>query len=283
DPTQFWPYFVLGRLLYADGQYRAAEMAYNNCVLLRPDYPVSYQLRGLAICRRAPDARQTGPRERGQLLQPVEQDFQLAEEKGPTNPVKYWQKAELAELLGREKDALEAYARGLESEDQLRFMVSRRRFLPDAARLADRVLKKDPKRADAYAVRAWVRLTEQDLPGAEAAARKALGLQKDQPRALAVLGTVRLVRGEATKQPARKRAELGKAVELFQKALKQQRDYYPAAFGLALAYEALGDNAKALEAFDYLLTGSRQKKVLIAATEDRQVEAHQGRYRVLRK
>jgi tetratricopeptide (TPR) repeat protein len=305
DPTQFWSYFVLGRILYADGQYRAAEMAFNNCVLARPDYPVSYQLRGLAICRRALDPRQTEPRERQELLKLVDEDFQLAEEKDPTNPVKYWQKAELAELLGRHQDALEEYARGLESEDQLRLMVSRRRVLQDAARLADRVLKKNPQSAAAYAVRAWVCLTEQDFPGAEAAARKALGLQKDQPRALAVLGTVHLTRGQSARQPDRKREEQEQAVGLFQKALARQRDYYPAAFGLALAYEGLGGNAKALEAFDFLLTGvgpgrrtgpgqksrpaagtyteSREKKVLIAATDSRQVEAHQGRYRVLRK
>jgi tetratricopeptide (TPR) repeat protein/tRNA A-37 threonylcarbamoyl transferase component Bud32 len=278
DPRQFWPYFVLGRVLYAGKQYRAAEMAFNTCIQLDPNYPVSYQHRGLAICQRALDPKQTDAAQRDKLLHLVREDFRRAEEKAPNNPVTFWAKGELYALLGQEAEALEAYARGLELEDQLQKMISRRDVLNQAAKFVDQILAKQPKQPNAWAVRALIYLHQEKYDAAAAAAGKAR-----ERRARAVLGAVLLHQGKHPGRSADKRKRLNQALEFFQDVLKEAPDYYLAAVGRALAFEELGENQKALEAFDYLLSTPQKKKSQVALTPGQQVEAHEGRYRVLGK
>jgi tetratricopeptide (TPR) repeat protein len=100
---------------------------------------------------------------------------------------------------------------------------------------------------------------------------------------MAVLGASHLHQGKQPGQSAAKRKHLTRALEHFQEVLKQEPDYYLAAVGRALAHEELGENQKALEAFDYLLSRSQKTKLRVAVTLAQQVEAHEGRYRTLRK
>jgi serine/threonine protein kinase len=53
DPEHYWAHFWLGRCLVLRKDYAAAELAFNTCVGLRPDYPIGYTQRGLALVAEA--------------------------------------------------------------------------------------------------------------------------------------------------------------------------------------------------------------------------------------
>jgi tetratricopeptide (TPR) repeat protein len=281
DPQQFWPHFVLGRTLYLTKQYSAAVMAFNTCVALRPDYPVSYQLRGLALCRQALDPALKDPSYRDKLIEHAHADFRVAQERAPDNPVLYWAWGEFYMLLKQEDQALEAYARGLELEDRLQQMVSRRNVLNPARQLVDQVLQKRPEDPDALAVKALIHLARRKYADAATAAEHALKKQSGHVRALAALGTATLEEARRTKDGARKREGLNRALEYFRQALKRAPDNYLAAAGTARAYEELNDPKNALEAYRYLLTKPRGNAV--AVTPGQQVQAYLGQSRALAK
>jgi tetratricopeptide (TPR) repeat protein len=183
--------------------------------------------------------------------------------------------------LHQEDEALEAYARGLELEDRLKHMVSRRNVLTGVDAFVNRVIKRQPDNAKAHAVLALLRLAEQKYPAAAAAAERSLAIDPRQARALAVSGTVHLVQATRAEDPAGKQVELRKALDLFQRALKGAPGNRLAAAGRARVYEELGEPEKALEAFNSLLAPSHPGGVPLAVTPGQQAEALQGRYRAL--
>ena len=85
--------------------------------------------------------------------------------------------------MHQEDEALEAYARGLELEDRLKHMVSRRNVLTGVDAFVNRVIKRQPDNAKAHAVLALLRLAEQKYPAAAAAAERSLAIDPRQARA----------------------------------------------------------------------------------------------------
>jgi tetratricopeptide (TPR) repeat protein/tRNA A-37 threonylcarbamoyl transferase component Bud32 len=287
DPRQFWAHFVLGRTLELREQYRGAQQAFTTCVALREDYPVSYQHRGLAIYQ---DALATAPRngpQRQAVLQRAReralQDFRLADRWGGSDPVLYWAKGKLHALLKEDRQALEAYARGLEGEDQLQQMVSRRNVLGEIERYLKELKGRQPNNPDAHAVQALIDLSRGDDAAADAAAQKALQCQSDHARAVAVRGTVHLRRGVQARDADRTSVEFSRALALFSKALNKDPANHLAAAGRAQVYEEQGKFQKALRAFNYLLSRRGPSQSLVAVTPGQQVQAHRGRSRVLEK
>ena len=73
ETDNFWPYFVLGRTLSAKGDQRGAELAFNSCISLDPDYARGYEQRAshdrqaVGGERRKGEAA-AGPRARGAVV-----------------------------------------------------------------------------------------------------------------------------------------------------------------------------------------------------------------------
>jgi tetratricopeptide (TPR) repeat protein len=190
DPGQYWPNFVLGRTLLAQGKTGESLMAFNACVASRPDYPVSYQFRALVLCKLAVALPSGDPQGRyGQLIQRAQDDSRRARElaEQSKNPAIFWARGEMYQVLGEVDDALESYALGLERTRELNKKVSLKAVLEQVETFARAVLKKNDRHADAYAVMALVHLTRNEPAQAKAAAQQALDIAPGHVRAKAVL------------------------------------------------------------------------------------------------
>ncbi len=189
DPKMFWPQFILGRALLNLGKNGEAELAFNTCVALRPDYPVSYQFRALAICRAVGKLAPQETLRREQVLQRAREDsaqaLQLSRQTG--NPAIYWARADMFAALDDMSAALEAFATGLEQGFQLEKMVFRSNVLDQVERFAGTVLKSDDRNADAHVALALVYLTRRQPEQARQALSRALELAPKHPRALRLL------------------------------------------------------------------------------------------------
>jgi tetratricopeptide (TPR) repeat protein len=289
DTGQVWPHFLLGWLLYYRRDYRAAELAFDRCVELRPNYPRGYQFRGQAIMRHALKLRRRGGRSaelaRALFLRALD-DFEKAQEQAARDPVTFWFYGDLfAQLQGEATSVLtqfahalhqsprfvDAYARALDLEDDdILHRPIRRNFLDEARGRVEKQIKADPRDADALAVLAHIHLKLKEMDRAFLAAEQTLALRSTHARARAVRGSVYLECGEPTR-----------ALEDFQAALNKAPANHLAALGQARAYEKLRDPAQALKAYEYLLTRPGGRREQVAATRRQQREAHKGQARAL--
>jgi tetratricopeptide (TPR) repeat protein len=173
-------------------KYREAELALNTCVALRPEYPVSYQLRAEAMCRYAQflPAKEGG--RRAELIRRAREDAKVALElaERANNPAVYWSRGAMFAVLKEVPEALEAYARGLELEREVQKKVSRSKALNEVLAYAEKVLEANPKNADAHAVMALVHLAKAEPKEARAAAKRALAVEPNHRRARAVLAVL---------------------------------------------------------------------------------------------
>ena len=189
DSRQFWASFMLGRTLSVRGDFRGAALAFNTCVAVNPDYPVSYQLRALAFGSQAlaldrervlalmgvqvaplgygpllivgalvEDAAST--RSRRQLLDQAHADAETARQvaERTKESAVYWTRGQFFALLGEVDDALEAYAVGLEREDKLLEQVSRSSVVVQVDKYARRAISRDETNAKAHLVLALLQL-----------------------------------------------------------------------------------------------------------------------------
>jgi tetratricopeptide (TPR) repeat protein/tRNA A-37 threonylcarbamoyl transferase component Bud32 len=189
DSRQFWAYFMLGRTLQAAGKHEQAELAFNTCVNLRPDYAVTYQLRALALCQQAQLLSAKDTKRREQLIEWARRDARvaLAAAEKTGNPAVFWSRGDMFVVLNDAPQALDAFATGLEREEGLEKKVSRGKVLDQVKSYAEGVLKTNPGNADAHAVLALVYLTRNDKARAEAAARRALEIEPQHARARTLL------------------------------------------------------------------------------------------------
>jgi serine/threonine protein kinase/cytochrome c-type biogenesis protein CcmH/NrfG len=186
DPRQFWHHFVLGRILLALDKPGEAELAFSACVALQPEYPVSYQFRALAVCRVAQNLPSMLPRE--QMLQRAGKDADRAEElaQRTKNPTISWARGQMFETLGNTAQALEAYARGLELEQEIQKKSTRGKILEEMEKFTRKILANDPTNAEAQGLLALILLSQNKPSEARQAAHQALILQPNHSRAQAV-------------------------------------------------------------------------------------------------
>lgn len=92
-------------------------------------------------------------------LQDSARALQLAQASG--DPAVYWSRGEMFALLANIKEALEAFALGLEKEEQLARKVSRAGVLDKVQNYAQTILNGDPQNADAHVVLALVHFTRE--------------------------------------------------------------------------------------------------------------------------
>jgi serine/threonine protein kinase/tetratricopeptide (TPR) repeat protein len=284
EPKQYWPHFMLGWALANEGDYRGAELAFGTCILLRPEIPRGYEWRATSLINQA----------KAEKAQTIKDDLReraltaSAESLGldSGNPEPWWPRAELMAELERPAEALEAYARALELEEDVSKKLGRAHALKAAPVYARKVLQEHQDKlgseaaslnAQAQIVLALVYLSQKDYSKARDAARKAIPPDQTAPavvrsRAHAVLGVIDLKDNHAAE-----------ALRNFETALECNPRNYMAAAGIAKSHEKLQHDQQALEDYDSLLSNPRAGEPAVATTAWQRLEAHLGRYRMLLK
>jgi tRNA A-37 threonylcarbamoyl transferase component Bud32/tetratricopeptide (TPR) repeat protein len=148
----FWNHFMLGRILLSNKDYRGAELAFNSCVQVAPAYSRGFEQRGLALAHQAATAPADWLRQG--ILGRMDADLQRAIELSPQDPSTYWVRGHALRLFASRRDqALSAYAKALELEDNLAERVSRRNQLNEIQAFCTVVLKSEPGNSQALALR----------------------------------------------------------------------------------------------------------------------------------
>ncbi len=240
EPRNYWPHWVLGRTLLGNGDFAGAELAFNAAIALQPSYARGYEQRALAVANQWLTTRDENLRRRARA------DSERAMKEADGDPSVFWPRGELLELFGQTREALDAYARWLELEDNILQKISRSagvaRLHDLASGLARRTAAKDPSsralRADALGLLALVHLTWKDLPNALEAAEEGLRIDPHHAHALTVNGVV-----------LREQGQLTQAIELLARALERDPVNYLAALERARTCEQLAADHAALEAW----------------------------------
>jgi serine/threonine protein kinase len=327
ESRQIWPHFLLGWLLYDRENYSAAELAFDLCVALRPNYPRGYQHRGLAIVRHAlqlleshndlsgagkdrKDDRGKNKRDRHgrrkalmgvakELFVRARRDFRQGRLLAEHDPVTYWLEGDVLYILEdfaekQEKGSAElkfegfaeeqerfradlkhatvvqAYARALDLEYNIRRHTIRRNFLNVACKQIQARIKGQPKNALAYTVLAQAYYNVDRNLEARSLIQKAMKIDPNLPRAQALRGIISL--------DGRRYDD---ALRDFEAALRTDPELYLAALGRARALEKKGNRTAALAGYDYLLKPGKTGYPL-AATSRQQRDTQEKRAQLLR-
>ncbi|MBV8056360.1 MAG: hypothetical protein JO071_14085, partial [Deltaproteobacteria bacterium] len=244
EPKNFWAHWVLGRTLLSAKDYAGAELAFHAAVALRPSYARGYEQRALAIAHQWVESKDDRLRRRAL------KDSEDARRCANGDPSIFWPRGELFERLGDIQEALDAYARWMELEEDIPSLIARAAGLTALYRLATRLLHdrswahpaRRALRADAFAVRAFVRLIWMDYNGALEDAEMALRLAPHHAHTLTAKGMIlRRLRRPDTALEA-----LELAVTL---ARSRGEPNYRAVFDRAKALEEISSDAGALAAW----------------------------------
>ena len=238
EPQNYWPHWVLGRTLLGSGDPRGAELAFNAAIAVQPNYARGYEQRALALARQWARTREPSLRARAEM------DSAMALERAEGDPSVYWPRGELLELLGRTRDALHAYARWLELEENVLNKISRGSGIVHLGELAGRLAcgaagrDDEALRADAHALLALVQMTWGEEDQALAHAKSGLAIDPCHGHALTVEGVVHLRRND----PRR-------AIQSLERAMDSDPHNHLASLSYARACESLGDREAALAAW----------------------------------
>ncbi len=266
EPHHPWTYIWLGSAYGSAGEFEEEAMAYNTCVVLRPDHPAGYVNRVRQLLYRANRTKDTAVR--GELLWRGLPDLDRLMILAPDAPELHVARYELFWMLDRRAEAVAALTEALDlfQPPRLRggwnaaFMSSvlRENFIevfldvPEAER----------DNAEAWAMLAHGFLLLESYDEATKAAARSMQLAPDQPRAKAVRGWVHL-----------QRKEFGPALAEFAAVLAKSPNNYLAVCGRARAREQAGELEAALAGYANLLGAG-------VTTWQRQ-EALQGQARIL--
>lgn len=285
DASRYWPHFMLGWTLATLKDYPGAELAFGTCISLRPENARGYEQRALVLYRES--LQREKPLQK-QLRAEALADSDRALRLSPDDPSTYWSRGDLLVLLGRDSEALPAFARAFELEEKLLEKLSRRDHLNEVERYAKKEIKTSESATDPAArltnARAWLLLalvdwtegkaaqalesTERVLANAPAEGAGA----STRGEALAVRGSVLLKRGKPED-----------AERAFEEAVRLAPDSFLAAVGKARALEKLGQHEQALGAYDEMLTASEAKNSPLVLAPWQKVAAHLGKARALRE
>jgi tetratricopeptide (TPR) repeat protein len=240
EPRNYWPHWALGRTLQTSGDHGGAELAFNAAIALNPDYARGYEQRALTL------GHQWSARKEDMLRERALRDSGQATSVADGDPSIFWPRGELLQLLGRTRDAVEAYSQWLELEQDILGLIARATGVARLYVLANDLIGRTPPRdaesralsADTRALLALVHLTWADADGALAAAGAALEIDPRHAHALTVRGGVLYQNGE-----------FHEAISAFELALDRDPANYRAALNRAMAYERIGTAEVALAAW----------------------------------
>jgi tetratricopeptide (TPR) repeat protein len=262
DPKLYWPHFMLSQVQHIsdDVDLRSAELELDVCVMLAPDLALSYGQRAIVVAQQA--QTEQNPIRRLVLFARALDDSQRAVDKERTRPVTYWTRGDLMKLLGQHDDAIEAYTRALELEDDLLGKFNRHILLRTITQYVTADLRSDG--VEAQTLLAFMAVVAKDPQTTIEHADRALQRNPAHARALATRGTAYL--------------QLDKpqlALADFDAALKAAPNNELAALGRAQLLEKTASPSQALAAFDAL--------VQIAIVPAHLAQGHRGRSRALAK
>jgi tetratricopeptide (TPR) repeat protein len=238
EPENFWPHFVLGRTLLGRGDFKGAELAFNVCISVDPKYARGFEQRALAL---AEQWRELGY---GEVLERANDDSRRALELAGDDPSTFWPRGEMLQTLGLVREALDAYSRWMQLEEDILAKLSRSTGVQKAHDLAESLLKSRDGEADlalrteCCALLGFVHLLWRQPVEADDFAARALHQDPNHAHARTVKGMLLCRRG----QFAQGIAELETAIRLDPTA-------YRALLSRAEACEATGDRARALRAW----------------------------------
>jgi len=236
EPRHYWPHWVLGRTLLSVKNFSGAELAFNSAIAVDPRYARGYEQRALAIGGQWESAR--NPVLRRRSLTDSDEAMRLAD----GDPSIFWPRGELRQLFGETAEALDAYARWLEYEENLTALIARGTGVDRLDALSRKLLRKTSStpeiRALAGAVRGWVYITRGDHREALEATREALGDDAQQAHALLAMGVALSATGKAKE-----------ATATLTLAVKHDACNYRAVLELAKAYEKVDARPEAIAAW----------------------------------
>ena len=245
-PNDFWTYLWLGRAQLAAKRFDAAELSFDACIALRSTSALGYAYRGRSLLMQASDGADAAAR--GDLLQRGFADLDQARTLEPTNPEFLWFIGDAYAAADNPAEALANFEKAadleppLETWARLHIEAEKQRHFEQMRDVAAKQTIAEPDKPDgwiALAVAAW-RLGQ--APDAERAADKALLLQTDDARALAVRGEIQL-----------QQKQYDGAILDFNATLGADPKSWPAAFGRATALAEHAKPEQALAEFDKLL------------------------------
>lgn len=245
EPKYYWNHFWLGWSLNANRDARGAELAYNTCVAIRPDYGLGYAERAMALIRQIQE--DTAEPLRTELRRRAIEDLDRAGALEPNDARIHWERALAFARLGQAAEALESAARAMELERPLptwkgrRIYSEKREWISEAAQIAAQIAELEPSNPEAWSVQALARLGLDELETAAASADRCLELRPEHTRALAVRGTVHLQLGR-----------FAAAAADFDAAIAQDPGCFLAVFGKARLDELTNRPSDALKAFELL-------------------------------
>ncbi len=247
EPRNFWAHWILGRTLLTGEDHPGAELAFNAAIVLRPGYARGFEQRALALAYQWLKSKDDKLRQRALI------DSARAMAVADGDPSVFWPRGELLELLGQTRDALDAYSRWLELEEDILAMISRGTGVARLYELANVLLRRaDVARsegaellADAHALLALVHLTWTNDEEALREAESALHIAPQHPHALTAKGMSLCQAGRPSQ-----------ALPPLDLALDRDPLNYRAALHRARALEAIAADAAALQAWQDLAARS---------------------------
>jgi tetratricopeptide (TPR) repeat protein len=289
DPRQYWPHFILGWTLNEKGDFVGAESAFDACVALRPDNPLGYEWRALAVIQQVPETNNEHLKQllKNDLRARALSDSELAMKYGQTDPATWWTRGDLLKKMNRAGEALEAYAKAMEVDIRIGEKISRRDVLDAADAYAREQIERYKNKPDedgrATLAQAYVLLALDHFRKGDAdktvldAAAEALKIPADHARAAFVRAHALAARGSV----ALNRGNLEDAMKEFASALQLAPDEPLAAVGRARVDERRLEYQQALTDYDYLLSKPGPDTPPPATTEELCLEVYLGRYRAL--
>jgi tetratricopeptide (TPR) repeat protein/tRNA A-37 threonylcarbamoyl transferase component Bud32 len=306
-PEEYWANFAIGTIRRQEGQYEAARRGYTQCITIRPDIPLTYNLRGLCAYQQAL-ATEDEP-EKLQLLQLALADATTAHGLDPDVEFNYWLRGFVYQHLDLPEDAAATMLAALHREIPAE-MVARQRWavsvmgkdlnlvrrthysfrnrFAEATGFAQQHLKREPSNHRYLALLAASELASGREEEALAAAERAATAAEEDPDVSSQdsLQESLLVQAEVR----RRRGELEAAWELFSAVMsaeKQDAEHPGDAVRNALACDGMSSileeqaegasgrdaTTAALDAYDDYVRAAR--------TDWQQIRSRLGRCRLL--
>ena len=124
EPKHYWTYFWLGSNRLAAQRFSAAELAFDTCIAIKPDYAIGHAYRGWSLLHEAQSVQdattQSELRTRGLA------DLSHARAIEPVNPEFAWLTGLALAQTGQNREALQAFLRAAELEPAVSTWAGRR-------------------------------------------------------------------------------------------------------------------------------------------------------------
>ncbi|QDT48977.1 Serine/threonine-protein kinase PknD [Symmachiella dynata] len=265
DPDRYLTMFTLGFVCRQLGDYAAAQQAFNQCIVLRPDDCLAYCIRAETYLAEAAD---TGNQQRKTaLLHEALVDAEKARDLAPMTHYVHWYRGLVLRDMEQAPEAVTAFIEAVRLgkpavRDLSRVLNKNRESVEETRAYANQLLEIEPDNTDYRMLLATAEWSLGNDPAAAVAAESVLAKQPNRAAAQAIRGTAAIHSGNRIA-----------AISDFRAALDNDPENYEAAMGLSRSLVITKEYPAALAAFD--------RGISIAKTDWQTAEAQLGRSEVL--